>query len=111
MPSAPRGRPSPRPKDGCCWKRRGESPVTTNLGQDAPGRQHVATAPLVELFETLGTSVRGLSTGEAAARLARVGPNSVRSHRLSAAAVLRRQLNNAVLGLLAVTAVLSFFLG
>src|SRR4029079_2225742 len=33
------------------------------------------------------------------------------THRVSAFAVLRSQLNNAVLGLLAVTAVLSFFLG
>lgn len=40
-----------------------------------------------------------------------MGPNSVRTHRVSAIAVLKRQLNNAVLGLPAVTAVLSFFLG
>ncbi len=59
----------------------------------------------------LNTSADGLSTAEAEARLARYGPNSVRSHRVSAAAILMRQLNNAVLGLLAVTAVLSFFLG
>ncbi|HET7665043.1 MAG TPA: HAD-IC family P-type ATPase, partial [Mycobacterium sp.] len=59
----------------------------------------------------LDTSVDGLSSREVANRLARVGPNSVRTHRVSAVAVLRRQLNNAVLGLLAVTALLSFFLG
>ena len=53
----------------------------------------------------------GLTTAEAAARLARDGPNSLRTHRVSAWSVLRRQLNNAVLGLLAVTAVASFFLG
>ena len=41
----------------------------------------------------------------------RTGPNSVRTHRVSAFAVLKRQLNNAVLGLLAATAVVSFFLG
>ena len=54
---------------------------------------------------------RGLSSSEAAVRLARNGPNSLRTHRVSAWAVLRRQLNNAVLALLAITAVVSFFLG
>ena len=48
---------------------------------------------------------------EAAARLLRYGPNAVRTHRVSALAVLGRQLRSAVLGLLAATAVLSFFLG
>ena len=48
---------------------------------------------------------------EAAARLARYGPNAVRTHHVSALAVLGRQLRNAVLILLAGTAVVSFFLG
>ena len=38
-------------------------------------------------------------------------PNSVRTHRVSAIAVLGCQPRSAVLGLLAATAVLSFFLG
>lgn len=63
------------------------------------------------MLDRLATSTDGLSSAEAAERLARVGPNSLRTHRVSAWAVLRRQLNNAVLALLAVTAVLSFFLG
>lgn len=53
----------------------------------------------------------GLTSAEAAARLQRFGPNSVRTHRVSALAVLRRQLNNAVLALLALTALVSYFLG
>jgi Mg2+-importing ATPase len=53
----------------------------------------------------------GLTSAEAAARLARFGPNSLRTHRVSAWAVLRRQLGNAVLILLAVTAAVSFYLG
>uniref|UniRef100_UPI0034E26DA0 magnesium-translocating P-type ATPase n=1 Tax=Mycobacterium sp. OAE908 TaxID=2817899 RepID=UPI0034E26DA0 len=73
--------------------------------------RHLAVAPLADVMDWLDTSAEGLSTAEAGARLAHVGPNSVRTHRVSAAAVLLRQLNNAVLGLLAVTAVLSFFLG
>ena len=70
-----------------------------------------AGASLPEVLGWLNTSVEGLSTADAEARLAEVGPNSVRTHRVSALAVLRHQLNNAVLGLLAATAVLSFFLG
>ncbi|SBS73485.1 Magnesium-transporting ATPase, P-type 1 [uncultured Mycobacterium sp.] len=71
----------------------------------------VAAAPLVDVLRWLDTSTEGLSNGEAATRLARIGPNSLRTHRVSAWAVLRRQLNNAVLALLAATAVVSYFLG
>ena len=85
--------------------------MTTALGAKALDQRHIATAPIADVMEWLETTAEGLLTAEAANRLARVGPNSVRTHRVSAVAVLRRQLNNAVLGLLAVTAVLSFFLG
>ncbi|MFM9035258.1 MAG: magnesium-translocating P-type ATPase [Mycobacterium sp.] len=71
----------------------------------------VAAAPAREVLAGLGTSASGLGSAEAAARLARDGPNSVRTHRVSVVAVLRRQLNNAVLALLALTAAVSFFLG
>ena len=70
----------------------------------------VATAPLDEVLDrsTLGPwSARA----DASARLIRYGPNALRTHRVSAIAVLGRQLRNAVLILLATTAVLSFFLG
>ena len=89
----------------------GELSVTAVLGQDATGRQHLAAAPIADVLGWLDISADGLSSAEAEARLARFGPNSVRTHRVSAFAVLLRQLNNAVLGLLAATAVLSFFLG
>lgn len=86
------------------------------LDDDAPGLatrslQDVASAPLTDVMRSLRTSAEGLSSLEADTRLASIGPNSVRTHRVSALAVLGRQLNNAVLVLLAVTAVLSFFLG
>ena len=71
----------------------------------------VADAPATDVLAWLGTSETGLSAAEAAARLSRYGPNSLRTHRVSAWAVLRRQLNNAVLALLAATAVVSYFLG
>ena len=85
--------------------------MTTVLETSAPNPGRIASAPLAEVLRSLDTSVDGLSSAEAQARMSRFGPNSVRTHRASALAVLRRQLNNAVLALLAVTAVLSFFLG
>jgi Mg2+-importing ATPase len=71
----------------------------------------VGAAPVPEVLLWLDASEGGLSGAEASARLLRYGPNAVRTHRVSALAVLGRQLRSAVLGLLAVTAVLSFFLG
>jgi P-type Mg2+ transporter len=70
-----------------------------------------ASAPLDEVLRWLEGSADGLSRAEASARLLRYGPNAVRTHRVTAIAVLGRQLRNAVLGLLAATAVVSFFLG
>ena len=70
----------------------------------------VAAAPLMRCCS--GSTVRPRVVGaEAAARLVRYGPNALRTHRVSAIAVLGRQLRNAVLVLLAATAVVSFFLG
>lgn len=71
----------------------------------------MAAAPLSDVLRQLGTTAYGLSVEEADERLRRFGPNAVRTHRVSVGAVLKRQLNNAVLALLAVTAVVSFFLG
>ncbi len=70
-----------------------------------------ASAPLDEVLHGLDSSADGLSGAEASARLLRHGPNAVRTHRVSAIAVLGRQLRNAVLILLAGTAAVSFFLG
>lgn len=71
----------------------------------------VASAPVDDVLRSLDSSPDGLSSAEASARLIRYGPNSVRTHRVSAIAVLGRQLRSAVLALLATTAVVSFFLG
>ncbi|BAX91299.1 magnesium-translocating P-type ATPase [Mycobacterium shigaense] len=73
--------------------------------------KQVAAAPADELLRRLASSTAGLSSSEAAARLLRCGPNAVRTHRVSALAVLGRQLRNAVLILLAGTAIVSYFLG
>ena len=71
----------------------------------------VAAAELDEVMGWLDTSAAGLSSAEASARFVRYGPNSVRTHGVSALTVLGRQLRSAVLALLATTATLSFFLG
>src|SRR5271165_4863667 len=71
----------------------------------------VAAAPVDEVLGWLDSSAAGLSSAEASARLARYGPNAVRTHHVNALAVLGRQLRNAVLILLAGTAVVSYFLG
>jgi P-type Mg2+ transporter len=79
--------------------------------QRTPHAEQVASAALDEVFSWLDSSTEGLSGTEAAARLAAHGPNAVRTHKVSALAVLGRQLRSALLLLLAATAVLSFFLG
>jgi Mg2+-importing ATPase len=83
--------------------------ASTNI--EALTAARVSSAPLADALRWLDTSAEGLSSAEASARLLRYGPNSVRTHRVSAIAVLGRQLRSAVLGLLAATAVVSFFLG
>ncbi|MET7769995.1 magnesium-translocating P-type ATPase [Nocardia sp. NPDC005366] len=70
-----------------------------------------ATCEVADLLSRLQSTPTGLSSVEAAARLAVVGPNAVRSNRVSALAVLGRQLRSALLLLLALTAVASFVLG
>ncbi|NMH97532.1 magnesium-translocating P-type ATPase [Pseudonocardia acidicola] len=64
-----------------------------------------------EVLAALGSSRDGLPPAEVAARRAAVGPNAVRSHHARALLVLGRQLRSALLLLLLVTAVISFFLG
>ncbi|TVS84406.1 magnesium-translocating P-type ATPase [Mycobacterium helveticum] len=71
----------------------------------------VAASPVADVLRRLDSSAAGLSAAEAAARLARHGPNAVRTRHVNALAVLGRQLRNAVLILLAGTAVVSYFLG
>ena len=63
--------------------------MTTIEDEDAAltaGR--VGAAPVVEVLRWLDTSKGGLSGAEASARLLRYGPNAVRTHQVSAIAVL-----------------------
>jgi Mg2+-importing ATPase len=70
-----------------------------------------ATLEADDVLARLGTGAKGLPTDEAARRLRVAGPNAVRSYRARAWPVLRSQLRSPLLLLLAVTALLSAFLG
>ncbi len=81
------------------------------LAQAALSPEGVAPALLDDVLRWVDSSLGGLSSVEALSRRRLFGPNSVRTHHVSAVAVLGRQLRNAVLWLLAGTAAVSFFLG
>src|SRR5512141_569911 len=70
-----------------------------------------AHRPVEEVAARLGSGAEGLSSGEAARRLAELGPNALRTHQASGWSVLGRQLRSPILILLLVTAGLSLFLG
>jgi Mg2+-importing ATPase len=70
-----------------------------------------AQLPGEQVLDRLGSGSAGLDSGEAAKRLAELGPNAVRTHQASGWSVLGRQLGSPILILLAVTAGLSLFLG
>ena len=71
-----------------------------SVTQPALTAEVVAAAPVDEVLRGSTARPRGCSAAEAAARLARHGPNAVRTHRVSAFAVLGHQLRSAVLVLL-----------
>lgn len=86
--------------------------TSTWVGQgDGVNVTEAAAHDVGEVFDRLKSSRAGLAASDAAERLARAGPNAVRTHHAQALRVLARQLRSAVLVLLAVTAVASYFLG
>jgi P-type Mg2+ transporter len=70
-----------------------------------------ATLPADEVMGRLGSGASGLAGPEAARRLARVGPNALRSHGARTLSVLIRQLRNPLLLLLLAVALVSAFVG
>jgi Mg2+-importing ATPase len=82
-------------------------PVGRAAGTDVAD---AAAAPTAEVLGSLGTSERGLTSAEAAARRESVGPNVLAVRSLSWPTVLLRQLRSPLLVLLGVTAVASAFL-
>ncbi|MGH7776217.1 MAG: cation-transporting P-type ATPase, partial [Candidatus Dormibacterales bacterium] len=80
--------------------------------RESPDLAEAARLDAREVLRSLGSSSpAGLTSGEAAARLASWGPNSLGSHRVTALGVLLRQLRNPLLILLAAGALISFGLG
>ncbi|WP_295124214.1 magnesium-translocating P-type ATPase [uncultured Leifsonia sp.] len=76
------------------------SPVRAAACQDVP-----------DVLAAAGTTASGLTDAEAAARLARFGPNAVRGHRARPWRVLGRQVRSPILILLFATAIISAFVG
>ena len=78
--------------------------MTSRLPLPAVGEsvtvQAVATVSVEQVLRRLDSSVDGVSNAQVCERLAHYGPNAIRTQRVSAWAVLARQLNNAVLILL-----------
>ncbi len=73
--------------------------------------QIAATQSITQVCETHQTSTAGLTTAEAGTRLNQVGLNVLPARRITAWMVLFRQLNNPILILLVVAALLSFLTG
>jgi Mg2+-importing ATPase len=70
-----------------------------------------ARQDLEAVLDALGSRREGLDAAEVVRRQAVVGPNAVRTHHTRGWQVLRRQFRSALLLLLLVTALLSYFLG
>jgi P-type Mg2+ transporter len=70
-----------------------------------------ARMPAPEVASRLGASASGLSSAEAARRLAVYGPNAIRSHGARPLAILWRQLRNPLLFLLAAATLTALLVG
>jgi Mg2+-importing ATPase len=81
------------------------------VGTAADGIVHAAARPVESVLSDLGTAATGLTSSEAANRLARYGPNAVSTHRARFLPVLWHQVRSPLLGLLVVAAVASYFVG
>lgn len=88
-------------------------PRKHSASSGAGGLQVIAAAGLSadRILSGLNSTDKGLSSAEAAVRLAAVGHNALRTHKARAWAVLARQLKSPILVLLFVTAGLSLALG
>ena len=76
-----------------------------------PPIEAFAAMPGDDVLGIMGTGASGLTDAEADVRLRLFGPNTVRTHHVSALSVLARQLRSALLLLLIAAAVVSAFVG
>ena len=79
--------------------------------RDTLGLAQAGGAEASAVLSILESSRDGLTSHDALERLAKHGPNAVRSHGARALAVLLRQFKSALLLLLLVAAIISFFVG
>jgi P-type Mg2+ transporter len=86
-------------------------PAARGPDSTGPTIGEAAALPGEAVLAQLASSPAGLSDAEVARRRLAAGPNAVRSHSVQPLRILGRQFRNAVLILLTVTAVISFFLG
>ncbi|MGO8959408.1 MAG: magnesium-translocating P-type ATPase [Streptosporangiaceae bacterium] len=87
-----------------------KSSAVTSAGEPT-AIQSAACATGPYALSDLGTTEAGLSSREAAQRLARWGPNAVSSHRARLVPVLWHQLRSPLLALLLAAAIASYFTG
>src|SRR6266568_2250988 len=77
----------------------------------APTIAEAGAMPVAQALAAMATTEAGLTAAHAAQRLRQYGPNAIHTHRATLLPVLLRQLRSPLLLLLAVTAVVSFFVG
>ncbi|MDE3081973.1 MAG: magnesium-translocating P-type ATPase [Acidobacteriota bacterium] len=77
----------------------------------SPDLTTIAALSVGDALSALASAPHGLSTDEAAARLARYGPNVLSVHRVRAVTVLWRQVKSPILILLLIAALVSAFTG
>jgi len=70
-----------------------------------------AAAPFADVLGSLESGADGLNSAEAQRRLVGEGPNALRTHRVSATALIARQLRSPLLALLLAAAAVSAFVG
>ena len=96
-------------------ERFGEPAVASSGRPDPHGEiidvSRASAMPIDDVLRELGATGDGLSSTQAAQRLARYGSNAVSSHRARFALVLWHQLRSPLLGLLLAAATASYFVG
>jgi Mg2+-importing ATPase len=85
--------------------------VTTSNEDPSMTLFDAASSSPDNVMKSLGCAGEGLSSADAATRLARLGPNVLTTHKVSARSVLWRQVRNPILLLLLAAAVISGFTG
>ena len=96
-----------RPDDSAAQRSRSSAPTDWSLLELALA----AELPADDVLTCLESTLTGLSADEVGVRVARIGPNVLRSHGARPLAVLMRQLRNPMLVLLVAAALTSFLVG